>query len=169
MWQKKICMLGSFAVGKTSLVARFVQGSFADKYQTTIGVKVDRKSVDVDGTDIQLILWDIHGEDELQKIRRSYLRGASGYLLVLDGTRPETLATAEQLHAMAQEELGVVPFRVLLNKNDLADEWRLPGPRLGLLRQEGWVLRETSAKSGAFVDQTFSELARLIVDHEQLF
>ena len=169
MWQKKICMLGSFAVGKTSLVARFVNGTFSDKYLTTIGVKVDRKQVEVRDTPIQLMVWDIHGDDEFQRVRRSYLRGSAGYLLVIDGTRPESLDTAEELHAMAREELGLVPFRALLNKNDLSDQWRLQGQRLSVLQQEGWVLRETSAKSGAFVQESFEELAALIAEQERLF
>lgn len=169
MWQKKICMLGSFAVGKTSLIARFVNGTFSEKYLTTIGVKVDRKQVEIKDRSVHLLLWDIHGDDEFQRVRRSYLRGTSGYLLVVDGTRPETLATAEELHDLAREELGPVPFRVLLNKNDLIEAWQLPAQRLAELQKNGWVLRETSAKSGAFVQESFVELASLIVDAEELF
>jgi small GTP-binding protein len=86
MTQKKICMLGSFSVGKTSLVARYVSSVFSDKYLTTVGVKIDKKTVAVDGADVTLLLWDIYGEDDFQKLRMSYLRGASGYLLVVDGT-----------------------------------------------------------------------------------
>ena len=162
-------MLGSFAVGKSSLVSRFVNGTFSEKYLTTIGVKVDRKQVEIRDTLLHLLVWDIHGDDEFQRVRKSYLRGSAGYLLVVDGTRPDTLQTAEDLHAMAREELGPIPFRVLLNKNDLVDQWQLPGRRLSELQQDGWVLRETSAKSGAFVQETFSELASLIAEHENLF
>ena len=86
MLQKKICMLGSFSVGKTSLVRRFVESIFSEAYHTSIGVKVDKKVVRVDDEDVTLVLWDIHGEDVYQKIRMSYLRGMSGYLLVADGT-----------------------------------------------------------------------------------
>lgn len=162
-------MLGSFAVGKTSLVARFVEGGFSEKYQTTIGVKVDRKPLRVMGTDLALILWDIHGEDELQKIRRSYLRGAAGYLLVFDGTRPETVEVAQRLHSMAREELGDVPFLSLLNKSDLIEELRLPAANLHTLREAGWDIRETSAKTGLHVEESFQEIARRIVAHENLF
>ena len=87
MIQKKVCLLGGTGVGKTSLVAQFVHSIFSDKYLTTVGVKIDKKSVDVDGTDVELVIWDVYGHDDFQKLRVSYLRGTSGYLLVADGTR----------------------------------------------------------------------------------
>ena len=86
--QKKICMVGSFAVGKTSLVARFVRGIFSEKYLTTVGVKIDKRTVAVDDRQVNLLLWDLYGEDDFQKLKLSYLRGASGYFLVVDPTRP---------------------------------------------------------------------------------
>ena len=82
MLQKKVCMLGSFAVGKTSLVRRFVESIYSDVYQTTVGVKIDKKNVQVNEKEVSLVLWDIYGEDDYQKMRWTYLRGASGYLLV---------------------------------------------------------------------------------------
>ena len=85
MIQKKICMLGAYAVGKTSLVGRFVRSMFSEKYQTTVGVKIDQKTVNVGDQQVNMMLWDLHGEDEAQKVRLSYLRGASGYILVVDG------------------------------------------------------------------------------------
>ncbi len=75
MIQKKICMLGSFAVGKTSLVRRFVESIYSDAYHTTVGVKIDKKTVQQNGTEVSLLLWDLYGEDEFQKMRWSYLRG----------------------------------------------------------------------------------------------
>ena len=76
MIRKKICMVGSFAVGKTSLVARYVHSLFSETYQTTIGVKVDKKTVDIGGDEVTLVLWDLAGEDDLMPIQLSYLRGA---------------------------------------------------------------------------------------------
>ena len=95
--QKKICMLGSFGVGKTSLVSQYVRSIFSDKYLSTVGVKVDKKEVVVDNQRVNLVLWDLYGEDGFQTIQQSYLRGTSGYLLVADGTRFETLAAARDL------------------------------------------------------------------------
>ena len=106
MIQKKVCMLGATGVGKTSLVSKYVTSLFSDTYMTTIGVKVDKKVVAVDGKDVTLLLWDIYGEDEFQTVRPSYLRGASGYLLVADGTRQLTLDTARQLQTTAAGVVG---------------------------------------------------------------
>ncbi len=163
MIQKKICMLGGFAVGKTSLVARFVHSMFSDKYLTTVGVKIDKKTVRVGETDVTLMLWDIYGQDDFQKIRMSYLKGSSGYLLVVDGTRKATLDMARELVAAAEETLGKVPFILVLNKADLAESWELDEAELGRLEGGGWKIVRTSAKTGAAVEETFLDLARRMV------
>src|SRR6185295_11004334 len=120
MIQKKICMLGGFAVGKTSLVSRFVSSIFSDKYLSTVGVKIDKKELSVDGAAVTLMLWDIFGQDEFQTVKSSYLRGMAGYLLVVDGTRASTLETARDLQKKAVAVAGEVPFSLLLNKVDVA-------------------------------------------------
>ena len=97
MLQKKICLLGAFGVGKTSLTRRFVDSIFSDTYLTTVGVKIDKKTVAVNGNTVNLLIWDIAGEDEVSAVRTSYLRGAAGYLLVVDVTRAQTLAVAKSI------------------------------------------------------------------------
>lgn len=163
MIQKKVCMLGATGVGKTSLVSRFVTSIFSDKYLTTVGVKVDKKPVSVEGTDVTLMLWDIYGQDEFQTIRESYLRGASGYLLVADGTRQLTLDTARELQTKAEQVMGPVPFLLVLNKADLAEEWRVDDRALWRLAESGWSVIRTSAKSGQGVEEAFLKLTRKMV------
>lgn len=163
MIQKKICMLGATGVGKTSLVSRYVLSLFSETYLTTIGVKVDKKVLAVDGQDVTLVLWDIYGEDEFQTVRTSYLRGASGYLLVADGTRALTLDTARQLQKSAQGVIGQVPFILVLNKADLASDWHVDERALWKLAEDGWSVMRTSAKTGEGVEEAFLRLARRIV------
>lgn len=163
MIQKKICMLGATGVGKTSLVSRYVLSVFSDKYLTTIGVKVDKKAVTVDGNEVTLLLWDIYGQDEYQTVRTSYLKGASGYLLVADGTRQLTLDTARELQKTAQGVVGPVPFVLVLNKADLAGEWRLDDKALYKMAEEGWSIVRTSAKTGEGVEDAFLKLTRKVV------
>lgn len=163
MIQKKVCMLGAFAVGKTSLVERYVKSIFSDKYHTTVGVKVDKKEVLVDEQTMSLVLWDLYGEDEFQKIRMSYLRGTSGYLLVADGTRGATLETALRLKRTVEEEVGTIPFVLVLNKNDLADAWEIDAGRIDALAAEPWTVMKTSAKTGANVEEAFLSLARMML------
>ena len=163
MIQKKVCMLGATGVGKTSLVSRFVTSLFSDKYLTTIGVKVDKKMVAVDGQDVTLMLWDIYGQDEFQTVRESYLRGASAYLLVADGTRQTTLDTARELQKTAENVIGAVPFLLVLNKTDLQEEWRVDDRALWKLAEDGWPVIRTSAKTGAGVDDAFTRLTQKMV------
>jgi small GTP-binding protein len=163
MIQKKICMLGSFAVGKTSLARRFVEGIFSDTYLTTVGVKIDKKVVQVNGTEINLVLWDLYGDDDFQKIRWSHFNGAAGYLLVADGTRRATLEKAEFLEERARKEIGPVPFIFLINKNDLAGEWEIDSENEAQLAEKNWTVLRTSAKTGEHVDEAFAQLARKIV------
>jgi small GTP-binding protein len=158
--QKKICLLGGFGVGKTSLISRFVHSMFSDKYLTTIGVKIDKKSLPVDGTQVELVIWDIYGQDDFQKLRVSYLRGASGYLLVADGTRRSTLDTAVQVQRLAQETLGPVPFVLAVNKADVRSQWEIDAAALDERTGAGWHVIETSAKTGDRVEGAFSTLAR---------
>ncbi len=160
MIQKKVCVLGAFAVGKTSLVSRFVRSLFSDKYHTTVGVKVDKKEVAVDGGPVDLLLWDLYGEDEFQKMRTSYLRGSAGYVLVVDGTRRETLDHAVVLQNRVEEAVGKVPFVVMANKADLTEKWEVDADALAELGNRGWPVFKTSAKTGAGVEEAFLTLAR---------
>jgi small GTP-binding protein len=158
MLQKKVCMLGSFSVGKTSLVRRLVESIFSEQYHTTIGVKVDKKIVRAEGRDVTLVLWDIHGEDAFQKVQISYLRGMSGYLLVADGTRRQTLEDALALATRVTETMGKIPAVLVLNKRDLIAQWEIEPDRETRLTADGWSVFRSSAKTGESVEQVFSQL-----------
>src|SRR6204780_5465239 len=121
MLKKKICMVGEFGVGKTSLVRLFVDSIFDERYLTTVGVKIDRKDVTVGSAAVTLMLWDLAGEDELTQLKVSHLRGASGYILVVDGCRAASFAKAVELQQRVAEQLGPLPFVLVLNKADLRD------------------------------------------------
>lgn len=163
MLQKKICLLGASAVGKTSLIRRYVHGVFSEKYLTTIGVKIDKKTVDVADETLHLLIWDIYGEDRFQTVSTRYLRGAAGYFLVADGTRRKTLDEALALHHRAQEAVGTVPRLLLLNKADLDQAWAISDEQLDTLKAQDWTVRRTSAKTGTGVDEAFTTLAARLV------
>lgn len=159
MIQKKICMVGAFGVGKTSLVARFVHGGFSEKYLTTIGVKVDKKLLAVDGEEVMLMLWDLAGEDALTQIKPAHLKGAAGYFVVADGMRAETLDAAQRLQQLAASVVGEAPFLLVVNKADLRDSWAIQQSALDELAARGWHIVLTSAKSGDGVESMFAALA----------
>jgi small GTP-binding protein len=156
-------MLGAFGVGKTSLVRRYVQSIFADTYLTTVGVKIEKKTLTVGDETLILLLWDIAGEDDVSPIRLSYLRGAAGYLLVADGTRSETLEAARSIQSRVESEIGAVPFLLLLNKADLQEGWDVSGDALATLESAGWSTIRTSAKTGQGVEEAFHELAQRLL------
>jgi small GTP-binding protein len=165
MLQKKVCMLGAFAVGKTSLVRRFVDSVYSDSYHTTIGVKIDKKIVSIAGNnEVMLVLWDIYGADEFQQVRMSYLRGMAGCLLVVDGTRRATLDEALAFDEKVRDVSGKAPSVIVINKSDLADDWEVEAERVGVLERGGRIVVRTSAKTGEGVQMAFNTLALAILE-----
>jgi small GTP-binding protein len=155
---RKICLLGDFGVGKTSLVARFVRNTFSDKYLTTVGVKVDTREVATPGGARKLVVWDIAGRNALDTVSQTYIRGASGLVLVADGTREPTLRAALYLQVQARTVLGEVPAVLLVNKLDRVDDWEIKPATLAELRKT-LVVFETSARTGDHVEAAFAALA----------
>jgi len=157
MLKKKICMVGDFSVGKTSLTQKFVNNVFSEKYLSTIGVKIDTAFVD----DIKLIVWDVAGRDSLSPINASYLVGANGIVLVCDGTRSHTISDLQDIWKVVKERIGEVPVVVALNKADL-DDWGVDEADYAFFKQQGWQTFETSAKSGSNVEVLFQTLVNEI-------
>jgi small GTP-binding protein len=157
MQKKKICMVGDFSVGKTSLTQKFVNNVFSDKYLTTIGVKIDTAEVD----DTKLIVWDVAGRDSLSPINASYLVGAAGVVLVCDGTRENTVTDLMGIWQTVKNRIGEVPVVVALNKSDIA-EWSISEEVLGKFSANGWDSFATSAKDGKNVDILFKTLVEKI-------
>lgn len=168
VFSKKICLLGDFSVGKTSLVRRFVYDRFDDKYISTIGVKVSRKTIVVpyqdDVADVTLMLWDLAGSEEFTKVRASYLRGSAGAILVCDLTRKDTL---KQLISYVEDLHSVSPDAQLIlaaNKSDLMNQHQLTVNDVSAVADQlGTAFHLTSAKQGDEVESVFRQLARQLV------
>lgn len=160
MIKKKVCLLGAFGVGKTSLLRQFVDSIFGDIYHSTIGVKVDKTVVRVGAEEVLLLLWDVAGEEEFFQIPPSYVKGAHGCLLVADGTRPETLDTLEAIRRRVVAQLGAdLPITILLNKCDLVEDWKIADETCLILEADGSRCLRTSAKTGAGVEEAFADIA----------
>jgi small GTP-binding protein len=165
--QKKVCMVGAFGVGKTSLVARFVKSIFSDKYLTTVGVKIDKKAMTVGGQELTLMLWDLAGEDALTQIKPIQIRGSSGYVLVVDGCRVSTLEAAIDIQSRIEADLGKLPFTCVVNKADLRDSWQVDAAALERLSSLGWNFLLTSAKTGEGVEALFEGLAVQMLQEQE--
>lgn len=165
---KKICLLGDFGVGKTSLVRRFVYDFFEDKYISTIGVKVSRKTVTIarqnDTVDLTFMLWDLAGSEVFSRIQATYLRGSSGAVLVCDLTRPETL---ESMSGYVQDLLSINPnalFAIAGNKQDLRDQRQISDEQIAEMANRLDAPHYlTSAKTGQDVDTLFRQLGEQLI------
>ena len=152
-------MVGDFAVGKTSLTQQFVNQVFSEQYLTTIGVKIDTKIVESsDDHECKLVLWDVAGRDSMTPLQTSYLMGASGFLLVVDGTRRDSIDSVKFLIDSARKKIPNAPFIILINKNDLQDEWSLNEKDEKLFNDNNWTYFYTSAKTGENVELAFTRL-----------
>ncbi len=165
---KKVCLLGDFAVGKTSLVRRFVYDLFDDRYVSTIGVKVSRKTVAVPGgdgvTELAMLLWDLAGSEEFSRMRASYMRGAAGAVLVCDLTRPETLASLRSYVHDLSKINPQAQFILAANKRDLVDQRQLTQAEIEAVAGDfGAPHYLTSARTGDEVEALFRHLGRLLI------
>ncbi len=167
-FSKKVCLLGDFAVGKTSLVRRYVEGIFENKYLSTIGVKIDRKivSMSVSEQELQLtlILWDLAGSEKFNQSRANYLRGSAGAILICDLTRPATLDSLQGYASDLQKLSPAAKLVLVANKCDLISEQQLTLTQLEAVAASlGAPFYLTSAKTGNAVEAAFQSLVRLLI------
>lgn len=167
MEQRKICMLGAFGAGKTSLVSRYVNGSFATDRPGTLGVRVEKMPVQTPFGDMTLVIWDMIGANKYQTVQTSYLRQASAYLLVLDGTNAETANAAIKVHQSVQQINGPIPYLVVVNKVDEIQNWiHQAQTPWSVLQDDAISVLETSAKTGAGVEHAFETMAHALLAPE---
>ena len=144
---------------------RYVHSIFSDKYHSTIGVKIDRKDVVVDQSSVKLAIWDLNGEERFERLSSSYLRAMRGFLLVVDGTRPETVGAAEDLMVGALKTVPGVPFVTCFNKVDLLSDWQVDDAAFAQRHSDkNCQCLRTSAKMDAEVENAFSILCRKMLD-----
>jgi small GTP-binding protein len=167
----KICLCGEGAVGKTSLVRRFVEDVFDDRHISTLGAKVTKKELQVkmpdsgDPTRAILGVWDMLGHWGLgQFLRDSYFRGAQGLLAVCDVTRPLTLVRLAGWRRAALKVAGEIPMYVVGNKVDLIEDQQFGEEEIrAFCRRWGSPYLLTSAKTGAGVEEAFRKLTGQIL------
>jgi small GTP-binding protein len=157
--QKKICLLGDFAVGKTSLVRRYIEDRFDERYMSTIGVKISRKVVEHTKCALHFILWDMTGSDSF-RVQASYLQGAAGAIVVCDMTRKDTLYALERYARQVRERNAECRLIFVGNKVDLTELRQLKESEVEeVAALFGCPVLFTSAKTGQNVEEAFLELA----------
>jgi small GTP-binding protein len=166
---KKICLLGDFNVGKTSLIRRFVEDTFSERYLSTVGVKISRKSLDIKTNfnidQVNLVVWDLEGQTRFKSITPNYLKGASGSIIVADLTRSDSLNNLSQHINLFLEINPDSAITIALNKADLVSTEKLNKlMELYSFYDCEQVIKtyKTSAKTGEGVVDLFQELAKKI-------
>jgi small GTP-binding protein len=152
---KKIVLVGHFGVGKSSLIRRFVQNSFSDDYLVTIGVHILKKVVEINSQLTTLVIWDIEGKEEIQKVRTSYLMGTSGFIYVIDPTRIQTYQNLKIELEFIKKNYPKIPVITVSNKSDLID---VDDFREKIEKDNLKIDFFASAKTGSNVETIFSKL-----------
>ena len=169
-FNKKVCLLGDEGVGKTSLIRRFVFDQFDDVYQRTIGTKISKKDLMLQGRDgkpvqLFLMIWDIIGHKSSKKVPATYYAGVEGILVVFDVTRPETFSDLEYWVNSIMADKNYSPVVAMLgNKSDLEDQRKVQDEHImataNKLNAKYFL---TSAKTGRNVDEAFNYMGRELV------
>ncbi len=161
MISKKVILTGSFGVGKTSLFNQFIFSRFSDKYLTTIGVKVNKKTIEIDGRQLTMLLWDVAGEVSQDKVPKSYFLGASGIIYVFDLSRPSTYKNIKRDIDYLRQLVPGSNFKIVGNKLDLVNQEAINEIKktIGM----PWNIL-TCAKTGENVDILFQELGSELLE-----
>jgi small GTP-binding protein len=182
-YKKKIVLLGDSAVGKTSLIRRYVFDHFDDSYISTIGSKVTMKKLKISkegaNVDLTLMIWDLIGREGYHALHSRTFVGVQGALLVTDLTRKETLGTLERYWIPSLfKVVDSVPMIFACNKSDLKGEYEFePGDLTditsrynsgskGLLPPELESGYPTSAKTGENVERLFESIGHLLLTNQ---
>jgi small GTP-binding protein len=173
-FRRKICLLGDAAVGKTSLIQRYVMDKFDDKYVVTLGTKVTMKDVVVEKphedeiVNLTLMIWDILGQREFKRLQASFYKGSNGTIVVADLTRKETLDNIHDWILALFNTAGKVPVLLLINKSDLSEQAAFTEDDIKKIAEKyNASYLFTSAKTGENVEKAFLNMSNMLLDAAQ--
>ena len=164
----KICVIGDGAVGKTSLIKKFTQGSFNKDYIKTVGAQFSRYEIKVGENNkirAQLFFWDIAGQQEFTFMRPSFYKGAKATIIVYDLTREDTMRNVTKWIDNISTYCGKLPTVCFGNKSDLIDEDNFDGKEIKKIAKDCGFLEFhlTSAKTGKHIQDSFNSIINILV------
>lgn len=162
----KICLLGEANVGKTSLVYRYIENKFRENYKSTLGVNLLKKDLVIEGYgNVAATIWDLGGQESFRSLRKLYLEGANGALVIFDWTQRESFLKLEDWIQDFRLDRKEEPIILIGNKDDLKDKEKVSKKEaLELAKRYGLQFLSTSAKTGSNVEEAFSNISKTILD-----
>ena len=159
----KLILTGNYKVGKTSLVLRFVENTFKNSYNSTIGVEISQKSINIsDTTKIEFVIWDIGGQMiQMAPYRKRFYSGANSAFIVIDRTRSNNLDSIETWYSDVKDHITKDINVILIgNKSDLVDDIVISEDQIKeIAEKNGFNYILTSAKTGENVLESFLYIA----------
>ncbi|MFX1455495.1 MAG: Rab family GTPase [Promethearchaeota archaeon] len=161
----KITLLGEKNVGKTSLVYRYIENKFRENYKATLGVNLLKKDMDIDGNGVSAQIWDLGGQESFKSLRKLYLEGANGALVIFDLTDRKTFDKLNEWVDSFREARGEQPIMLIGNKSDLENQRKITDMEARTYaKQNNIELLLTSAKTGQNVEEAFISLTKRILE-----
>lgn len=168
----KLVALGDGAVGKTSCIKQYTEGSFSERYIMTIGTTFALKTIEIEPPDsgkvnARIVLWDLAGQPTYNELRRRYMAGSSMAIIVYDVTRPQTFLNLGEWYTKFITVCPNAVVGVIANKIDRSD--RLVPPEAGNMIKNwlGVSHYESSAKTGENIDDLFTELVTKAIQKQK--
>ncbi|MDH3655161.1 MAG: GTP-binding protein [Myxococcales bacterium] len=162
--RRKVCLLGASGVGKSSLVRRFVEGSFDQQHKPSVAMSVFSGTVELGDVALEMMIWDPAGAESRGQYNRSFISGASGLIFVVDATEPQTLDTLLEAQAKERGFIGSRPAILVVNKADLTGDFAISKAQIDAAGKLDWRLIQASAKTGDNVGKVFTTLAELMLE-----
>jgi len=162
----KVCLLGEANVGKTSLLYRYIENKFRDNYKATLGVNLLKKEANIDGYGLITIqIWDLGGQESFKSLRKLYLEGANGALVIFDMTKSNTFEKLDDWVGDFKDARGDQPLLLVGNKTELKDNIKInENDAASFASKNGMDFIMTSAKTGENVEKAFLNLIKVILD-----
>ena len=162
----KICLLGEANVGKTSLVYRYIENKFRENYKSTLGVNLLKKDMEIEGYGfVSAQIWDLGGQESFRSLRKLYLEGSNGALLVFDRTKKKTFEKCDEWIQSFREARGDAPIFLIGNKSDLENQIEIQEKEASEYAiTNSMELVVTSVKTGKNVEEAFIDLSKRILN-----
>ncbi len=159
--------MGDYGVGKSTSIHRFVENKFRADYVPTLGVQVTKKTIEISGDTVDLLIWDLAGQDRYATVRQRFYSNTEGILMLYDLTRMSSLQNIKKWHIEVFKFIKQIPIILIGNKMDLIEKKEVKNDDVKRFLEENNInvtfKMKTSAKDGVNTEKAFIFLARILM------